>query len=153
MDAADELADMWVSLAADQRAYGSHLEAEANRGQIRSAISRHIVSDRLRVARESDRLLGFVMFTVESGSLSRSVSRGLVENLYVVPDRRREGIGTVLLDAAETALRDAEVDVITLDVLAANDDARSFYRDRGYDPHRMSVEKSIENDSHSKGDE
>jgi GNAT superfamily N-acetyltransferase len=153
MDAADELADMWVSLAADQRTYGSHLEAEANRGQIRSAISRHVVSDRLRVARENDRLLGFVMFTVDSGSLSRSVSRGLVENLYVVPDRRREGIGTALLEAAESALEGEGVDVIALDVLAANNDARAFYREHGYGPHRVTVERSIENDTHSKGDE
>ncbi|WP_181686512.1 GNAT family N-acetyltransferase [Halorhabdus salina] len=153
MDAADELADMWVSLAADQRAYGSHLEAETNRGQIRSAINRHTISGRLRVVRESDRLLGFVMFTVDSSSLRRTVSRGLIENLYVVPDRRREGIGTTLLDAAETALGDEGVDVIALDVLAPNDGARAFYRDRGYNPHRMSVEKSIESDTHSKGDE
>jgi len=151
--AVDALTDLWVDLAADQHRHGSHLATEDNRETLRSSIGRHVMSSRVRVAREDDRLLGFVMFTVESGSLARTVSRGLIENLYVVPDRRREGIGTALLSHAEDALRDANVERIALDVLAENDDAREFYAHHGYDPHRLTVEKPIESDTHSKGDD
>ncbi|WP_248299395.1 GNAT family N-acetyltransferase [Halorhabdus amylolytica] len=149
----DDLADMWVELAADQRRHGSHLVADGNRASIRSAIGRHVVSSRVRVAREEGRLVGFVMFTVESDSLERTVSRGLIENLYVVPDRRREGIGTKLLERAENALEDSGVETIALDVLAGNDSARAFYAETGYEPHRLTVEKPIESDTHSKGDD
>lgn len=153
MACVDTLADMWVSLAADQRNHGSHLRGETNRGSIRAAIDRHVVSDNLRVAREDERVLGFVMFAIESNTLDRSLSRGLIENLYVVEDRRREGMGTTLLQTAEESLRREGVDAIALEVLAPNEGARAFYRDHGYTPHRLTLEKSIESDTHSKDDE
>jgi len=153
MSAVDELADMWVDLAADQRRHGSHLAAEGNRATIRSAIGRHAVSGRIRIAREDDRLLGFVMYTVESGTLERVATRGLIENLYVIPDRRREGIATRLLERAERDLREIGVETISLDVLADNDAARAFYTEHGYESHRLTVEKAIESDTHSRGDD
>lgn len=151
MGAVDALADRWVELAEGQRPYGSHLATAPNRAQVRESISRHVVTGRIRVARAEDRIVGFVMFTMESDRLERTVARGLVENLYVVPDRRGEGLGTRLLEAAEAALRDDGADVVTLDVLADNEAARAFYRSKGYEPHRVTVEKSIESDTHSKG--
>ncbi|MFW5949866.1 MAG: GNAT family N-acetyltransferase [archaeon] len=152
-DDIEELTEMWVTLADDQQVYGSHLRAESNREAIQESIGRHVVGDRLRVAREDGRLLGFVMFTVESKAYERTVTRGLIENIYVVADRRREGIGTRLLRAAESALADEGVDVIALDVMADNEGARGFYRHHGYAPHRVTVEQSIENDTSSRDDE
>ncbi|MEF8814601.1 MAG: GNAT family N-acetyltransferase [Halovenus sp.] len=159
-DIADDLADQWVSFAARQREYGSHILADENRTQIRESITRHIVGDRLLVAREQE-LLGFVMFGLESGTYEQSLTRGVVENLYVVPERRSEGIGSTLLEAAEDRLRERGVDAITLEVMTANESARSFYRDHGYTPHRLECEKRVdgpatprrvENDNHSKDD-
>ena len=150
MGGVDALADLWVELAEGQRAFGSHLATATNRARVRESISRRVVTGRIRVARAEDRIVGFVMFTVESEGLDRTVSRGIVENLYVVPDRREEGIGTELLEAAERALEKTDATVVALDVLAENEAARAFYRSRGYDPHRVTVEKSIESDTHSR---
>lgn len=47
----DRLADLWVALAADQRAYGSYLLPEENRDTIRETVARHIVTGGLLVAR------------------------------------------------------------------------------------------------------
>ncbi|CCQ32809.1 Sporulation regulator protein [Halorhabdus tiamatea SARL4B] len=151
MSDVDILADLWVDLADGQRAFGTHLAASANRSPVRESISRHVVTGRIRVARADDRIVGFVMFTLESDTLDRTVPRGIVENLYVVPDRREEGIGTELLEIAEAELRDEGATVVALDVLADNEAARAFYRSHGYDPHRLTVEKSIESDTSSKG--
>lgn len=153
MSAVDALAELWVELADGQQAYGSHLAAAPNRALVRESISRHVVTGRIRVARADDRLVGFVMFTLESDTLERTLTRGLVENLYVVPDRRGEGIGTRLLEVAEAELRDEGATVVALDVLADNEAARKFYRSNGYEPHRLTVEKSIESDTSSKGQE
>lgn len=150
MSDVDILADLWVDLADGQREFGTHLAADANRAGVRESISRHVVTGRIRVAR-ADGILGFVMFTMESDTLERTITRGLVENLYVVPDRRGEGIGTRLLEVAEAALREEGASVVSLDVLADNEAAREFYRAQGYDPHRLTVEKSIESDTSSKG--
>ncbi len=146
------MADLWVDLAADQRAYGSHLEPETNRTAIREAIARHIVTDGLRVARIEDTLVGFVMFAPESGSLQQDRSRGVVQHLYVRPAYRDDGVGSRLLAAAEAELADAGVEVIAVEAMAANDAARRFYTRAGYAPHRIEFEKRPESDTDTNED-
>jgi ribosomal protein S18 acetylase RimI-like enzyme len=152
IDDADALTELWIDLAAGQRAYGSHLRAEANRTRIREAILRGTVAGRVLVAR-GERVVGFVMVDVESGSYDQDLDRGLVQNIYVVPEFRDRGVGGDLLAAAERLLRDRGVDAVALEVIAGNEDARRFYREQGYRPHRVELEKPLENDTHSKGGE
>jgi len=142
---ADRLVELWLALADGQRAYGSHLLVEENSERIRESILRHVVSESLLVARDGE-VVGFVMFSTETGSYEQDHSRGVVENLYVVPDRRDEGIGTALLAAAEARLSELGADAIALDVMADNESARRFYRDRGYRPHRVELEKPASGD-------
>ena len=149
---ADTLVDQWVSLAAGQREHGSHIFAEANRTRIRETVVRHVVSDRALVAETTD-IVGFVMFTIESGTYEQDVERGIVENLYVDSDYRNRGLGSRLLTEAERRLAQRGVDSISLEVMADNEHARRFYRNHGYTPHRVQVEKPVESDTHSKGDE
>jgi len=151
-DDAEELTDQWVELADGQRAHGSHVLPVENRASIRESILRHVVGGSVLVARDSD-IVGFVMFTVESGTFEQDLTRGVVENIYVVPQRRGEGIGSRLLTAAERALGDRDVDAVSLEVMADNRRAREFYAGHGYEPHRVELEKGIENDTHSKADQ
>lgn len=136
----DRLLELWLGLADGQQAHGSRLLAEENAHLVRESILQRIVAGSLLVAR-ADQTVGFVMFSTETGHYQQDRSRGVIENLYVVPERRGEGTGTALLDAAESRLRDRGVDAIALDVLADNQRARQFYRDRGYRPHRVELEK------------
>lgn len=146
-DDVDAIVDQWVALARDQRAYESHIAPENNRSAVREAALRRIVSGELLVAREDGGLAGFVMFTTESGQYEQDVQRGIVQNLYVVPDHRSQGIGAALLTAAEEHLAESGVDCVALNVMANNEDARRFYRRQGYDAHRVELEKSVENDT------
>lgn len=150
---ADVLADLWVALAESQREHGSHILPDPNRPRIRQAISHHLVQDRVLVAREGDAILGFVMFTIENPTFEQDVSKGLIENIYVVPERRSEGIGAALLAAAEEALADVGVDVVALEVMGDNESARRFYGAAGYTERRVSLEKSLGTDTPSRGDE
>lgn len=136
----DRIVELWLSLASGQHEYGSHLLAEANSQRIRESILRHVVTDSVLVARDGE-LVGFVMFSTETSEYAQDCTRGTIENLYVRPDRRGEGVGSRLLAAAEDRLEDAGVDAVTLEVMAANDDARRFYRRHGYRPHRVEMEK------------
>ncbi|WP_135825921.1 GNAT family N-acetyltransferase [Halorussus ruber] len=151
----DAVTDMWVDLAEGQREFGSHLFADGNRATVREAIARNAVGDGLLVAREKredDRteIVGFVTFGVESDGYDQDVTRGVVRNIYVEPDRRGDGIGSALLDAAETRLAERGADAVSLDVMADNEDARRFYRRHGYAPHRVELEKSVESDTLTK---
>jgi ribosomal protein S18 acetylase RimI-like enzyme len=143
---AGDITDMWVDLAAGQREYGSHLLADDNRTQIRESVVRHIVTDSLLVARDAGALVGFVMFSVESGSFEQDVRRGVVENLFVAESHRRATVGQTLLDAAEARLAERGVAVVGLEVMAENEAAREFYRENGYELHRIELEKPIDTD-------
>lgn len=147
---ADAVAALWVALARDQRAYGSHLLAERNRAAIRESIAHHAVEGGLTVACDDgdDGIVGFVRYGVTEGSLAESVVRGVVRDVYVVPNHRGAGIGSALLDAAEAALRDRGVDVIGLEAMAENDDAIRFYERRGYRRQRIEFEREVETDKH-----
>ena len=159
-DAAPVLADLWVDMAAEQRQHGSHLAADANRGAMADSIRRAIIADGVRVARaeaddaaETGTVLGFVMFTTGTTVLETAVSRGSIENLYVVPDARNDGLGGALLDAAAAALAERGIDRVALEVMADNEAARRFYRRHGFEPHRVTMERPVESDTHSKGGE
>lgn len=159
MDEADLLADLWVQLARDQRAYESHLRPAANRASIREAVARHVVTGGVLVARDGE-VVGFVMYGLETGEFEQGVTRGVVRNLFVRPERQNEGIGSRLLAAAERELADAGADVVSLEAMAANEDAIRFYERHGFRLHRVEFEKRIdgdpddeaESDTHSKGE-
>lgn len=159
--AVEELVDLWVALARGQREHGSHLRAETNRTRVRELFARCAANNRLFVARletddrvragrgdtdgarETD-VVGFVMFRTRSDRYEVDCIRGLVENLYVVPEYRRSGIGSALLSAAESRLRERGVEILSLEAMADNEDARRFYRQHGYEPHRVEFEKRLD---------
>ena len=143
----DEITSLWVDLVDSQRIHGSHILPEENRATARDAVLRHTVADELLVAVAEGSTLGFVMFTVESGEYHQDRTRGLIRNIYVRPDDRNRGIGTALLEAAESHLADRDADTVALEVMADNEPARRFYRRHGYEPHRVSLEKPTESDT------
>jgi len=144
VDDVDLLTDLWVALAEGQRAHGSTLLSEGNRGAVREWVARSVVTGEILVAREDDdEPVGFVGFELDRGGYERDRTRGVVSNLFVVPERRGEGIGADLLDAAERALREAGAETVALEALAANERAREFYAAEGYEPHRVELTKSL----------
>ena len=55
-----------------------------------------------------------------------------VEDVYVAPTHRREGVATALLDAVAEWARGRDADHLTLSVNAGNDDALAFYEREGF---------------------
>ncbi|MDB2237519.1 GNAT family N-acetyltransferase [Halorubrum ezzemoulense] len=153
-DDVDPVTDMWVTLAAGQREYGATLRGEANRATVREWVAQSVVTGDLLVARDPEAAaeadagdpdpVGFVGFSLERGDYDRDAVRGTVSNLFVRPDRRGEGVGAALLDAAERALVEAGAERAALEALADNDRARAFYADRGYGLHRVELTKSLD---------
>jgi len=146
-DDIDAVVELWIDLARGQQAYGSHLSGAQNRTTVRETVVQRIVTDDLLIARRAGTIRGFVMVTMERGRYEQTVTRGIIENLYVTPQHRREGIGTALLEAGERRLIDAGATVISLEAMADNDAARQFYAAHGYRPHRVELQKPTENDT------
>ena len=57
---------------------------------------------------------------------------GLLDELYVVPELRGDGIGTALLRLIEAVARDRDVDAIEINVDEGDSDAQRFYERHGY---------------------
>jgi ribosomal protein S18 acetylase RimI-like enzyme len=55
-----------------------------------------------------------------------------LEDLWVRPARRNDGIGSAILDAVERAAADGNADRLGLAVAVENEGARRLYRRRGY---------------------
>lgn len=146
VDDVDDVTDLWVALAEDQRSHGSTLLAESNRAAVREWVARSVVTGELLVARDGDSggdPIGFVGFSLDREGYERDRVRGTVSNLFVVPERRGEGVGADLLDAAERALAAEGAETVALEALADNDRARAFYATHGYDVHRVELTKSL----------
>lgn len=150
----DALEDHWVALVESQREYGSHLLGEVNRGRGRDVLAQYIAADNVGVAKmpaensgkERTIVAGFVMFYLEEGMYDQGVDRGIVENLYVVPAERNSGLGSALLAYAETELADRGAEIVGVSVMADNEEAREFYRERSYAPHRLVLERELPGD-------
>ena len=155
-DDLDYLADCWVSLAREQRAHGSHIQADANRATIRTILAGHLSTDGLLVARLEGEIVGFASFSVERGSFELDASRALLSNLWVDPDYRNREIGGELLESVERTLRDRGVKICKLETMVGNDAGRRFYRRHGYERSRIAMERRLDegrkNDTHSKDD-
>ena len=144
VDDVSSLTDLWIALAEGQRDHGSTLLGKRNRASVREWVARSVVTGELLVARnEADDPIGFVGFSLDHGGYERDRTRGTVSNLFVVPERRGEGIGSALLRAAEKALREAGAEAVALEALTDNERAREFYADQGYEPHRVELTKSL----------
>lgn len=139
--------ELWVALAREQRAHGSHLRAAENREQARDLVAQYVHTGDCAVARSGGQPVGFVMFHVETGFFETDATRGVVDNLYVVADARGEGVGSALLDHAERQLRDAGADALAVEALWDNEAARRLYERRGYAPHRVTMEKAVGDES------
>lgn len=84
-------------------------------------------SDALLLVAESDGgVVGFShsVWTDEEGDILR---------LYVTPEHRRAGVGTLLLERTRDELLDHGVDRIVAMVLAANDEGNAFYEAFGFE--------------------
>lgn len=154
-DDLDDIVAQWSALVASQRDFGSHIRAEGNLTAARDVLGQHVAADRVAVARplpgfddrsSAEQILGFVTFYVETGLYEQTETRGIVENIYVIPDARGRGVGSALLKDAEDRLIERGAEVGALSVLAGNQDGQEFYRSHGYEPHRITVERAFDLD-------
>ena len=138
----DRVVELWVALVEAGRADGVHLRAERNRTEARRQLAEAAAERRVLVARERQ-IVGFASVAVRHGRFESDATRGRIENLYVVPGRRGEGIGSDLLSAATERLAEFGADIVVVQTPAENEAARRFYRNWGFEPHRIELERRL----------
>lgn len=91
----------------------------------------HDRSSETWVADSADGVIGFTIFEMESRERARFIT------LDVLPEHRKKGIGSVLMDHAHGRARELGASVMVLQVAVVNQVAMDFYERRGYVKTRM----------------
>lgn len=143
-DDVERVLECWKALVDHGRAYGLHLESDANELVARETLAAAVADDRVLVARPGNRIVGFCSLALETGGFQRDVDRGFVENLYVEPAARGASLGSALLAAGEERLAERGATTVVVEAMAADPDVRAFYRERGFEPHRVAFEKPLD---------
>ncbi|MEG3437251.1 GNAT family N-acetyltransferase [Pannus brasiliensis CCIBt3594] len=105
---------------------------------------------RIYVAGSAGDILGFLVCFIErldAGDLhvyDREREYGYISDLYVSPRSRGRGIGTALMEAAESHFRGRGLSVIRVNTLADNRAAIEFYRAIDYGFYEITLEKRLE---------
>ncbi|MBS7638523.1 ribosomal protein S18-alanine N-acetyltransferase [Candidatus Bathyarchaeota archaeon] len=92
--------------------------------------------DLFLVAEEEGAVLGYVIGEVREVMLSglpHRLKMGHIVNIAVAPERRRSGIGSMLMLEVERRFRERKATRSTLEVRESNSAARSFYKNLGYE--------------------
>ena len=101
------------------------------------------------VAEHGGETVGFAVVLIQTSEegdvhLLESERRfGWVSDLYVLPERRREGVAGALLDAAAEHCRAAGLPALLIASLTGNLPALRSYRAAGFEPYEISLRKPL----------
>ncbi len=97
------------------------------------------------VLEKSGRVVGFLwIVTYENGWTGEHY--GYVNNVYVAPEARGQGLGRLMMDYTEKHFRQRGITRIRLTVTANNDAAVNLYKSQGYVTARYEMEKNLTTD-------
>jgi predicted kinase/ribosomal protein S18 acetylase RimI-like enzyme len=99
------------------------------------------------LAEHGDTLLGFVAYGPARGPSPSISVEWEIYAIYVAPDKKREGIGTRLFDAALEVGRQHGGEQLVLWVLNTNQAARAFYEAKGMDVDGAERDELIEGET------
>jgi ribosomal protein S18 acetylase RimI-like enzyme len=92
---------------------------------------------------DEGRVCGFLWLVICENSWTRE-RYGYINNLYLVPERRGQGLARELMRQADLLFRSRRIRRVRLTVTAANAEAVQLYEQCGYDVTRWEMEKTLE---------
>ncbi|GAA5647392.1 MULTISPECIES: GNAT family N-acetyltransferase [Vibrio] len=97
------------------------------------------------VARFEETLVGFVSghFCELVSSVSKPVPMGSIDELYVLPAYRKQGIAIQLCQRIERSFKECGVEQMFVEVWHFNDSAVELYKNLGFEHHIHWLRKSI----------
>ena len=97
------------------------------------------------VALKGELIAGFVTghFCELISTVSKPVQMGSIDELYVLPDYRKESIAESLFEKLERTFDDYGVQQVFVEVWDFNSPAKHFYQKMGFIPHIQWMRKSL----------
>lgn len=98
------------------------------------------------VAEGKSQVIGMLCATIEkeeSDEVTHGYHRVSIDELSILPGHRRQGIGSLLMKAAEDWAKDNKICDLTVLVYCFNGKAIKFYESNGYKPYSLKLNKKI----------
>jgi ribosomal protein S18 acetylase RimI-like enzyme len=116
--------------------------ARMDREKSRKSILLHVKKHHgtIKVAESGGRPVGFIEFKPMSSSFG---TYGYINIIFVEEKHRKHGIGKALLDSAEKWFLSRGISSIQATVTNTNKESLDFFREHGYLPRRVVVEKRV----------
>ena len=142
----DELQELWSALYEHHHTFTPHLRPPRS---LRDAWRDHLALERVWLEEDprsfvlaaelNGRLVGyaFVRIATETLAVSWTISNPHADLvvLSVLPELRGRGIGTMLMDAVHTKLRDLDIHDLAITVITTNTNAQRLYERNGAVPY------------------
>lgn len=143
----EELSEFWYDLASmhEDIMEGYDL-AEEPKVKWREFVKKGMERDGMVtfVAEEDDEIVGFVNVVMRKrASFFEYKEMGMILDLYVKKEKRRQGIGKKLVDISESWIRSKGVEIAVLTVAPVNEDAVGFWDDMRYDTYLQKRRKEL----------
>ncbi|GIH13717.1 GNAT family N-acetyltransferase [Rugosimonospora africana] len=90
------------------------------------------------------RTVGYLVARVNGPYPTRPIKVGELENVFVEPDYRGQGVGTGLVAAFARWAADSGAQRLAVTAYAANERAIAFYRRHGFTPRSLSLESGVD---------
>jgi GNAT superfamily N-acetyltransferase len=98
------------------------------------------------IAHQGDHAIGYLsaeIYEPDAASENESGPVGFIDELFVVPEHRGQGIATALLRTALEWVRAEAVSRVVLHVYSRNDNALRFYERMGFSVFALSLERQL----------
>lgn len=101
------------------------------------------------VAEDSSTLVGFIAGAFGTHESYENVARtslkpyGRIQELYINPDYRSQGVGAQLLAKLEVFFKTHDCDVMMVEAAAYNERAHNFYHQHGYENRAIDLLKQL----------
>ena len=143
----ESLNDLMFDLHDEHHVQSPELFKTAEEIEQEKSIARYIDNPEclVYVAREAEVIIGFVSghFCELISAVSNPVMMGSVDELYVVPSYRKQGVAIALLEKIESTFTDYGVKQMFVEVWDFNQQALALYKREGFGPHIHCLRKPL----------
>jgi ribosomal-protein-alanine N-acetyltransferase len=89
-------------------------------------------------------VVGWSWLKVHENEFFREGVFGEVNEIYIVPRWRRKGLGRSMMEHALGWMRDKGIRTVRVETATSNEAALKFYKEYGFKPNYMILQKEIE---------
>lgn len=141
-----EVLDLWAELMVLTSQYNRHYEMIETAKLLQESYLKAFFDSStaaIFAARDRARIAGFAnVYITKPAPVFKQNTLGVIENLYVLPEYRRRGLGRRIVERAHQYFSDFDTDEIYVNVIVANEASEKFWSAMGYQTQKLTMARA-----------